>query len=178
MTVVQFDSHDPHEVLVDALAPAAVPTMRGRFSPRGSTPLFDAVGLLLDRAERAGGNDADQLVVVFTDGQENASRRWDRERLFARITALKDRGWTFVFLGANQDSYATGHRIGLADGNVSDFAPDSAGVNAAYAGLGRATSEWRAKDRTTRHQDRERFWGDVKEAQDNLSRRSPQDGNR
>lgn len=173
VTVVQFDSNDPHEVLVDALAPAAVPTMRGRFSPRGSTPLFDAVGLLLDKAEAAGGNDVDQLVVVFTDGHENASRCWDRDRLFARIGALKDRGWTFVFLGANQDSYATGHHIGLADGNVSDFAADSAGVNAAYAGLSRATREWRAKDRPSRQRDRERFWGDVKEAENDLSRRVP-----
>ena len=108
VTVVQFDDHDRHEVIVDAQPLDAVRSIAGRFEPRGSTPLYDAIGLLLDRAERRGGDAADQLVVVFTDGHENASRDWTQQRLFARIGALRDRGWTFVFLGANQDSYAAG----------------------------------------------------------------------
>lgn len=46
------------------------------------------------------------MVVVFTDGEENASRRWTRDALFSRIERLEAAGWSFVFLGANQDSYA------------------------------------------------------------------------
>jgi ADP-ribosylglycohydrolase len=171
VTVVQFDNEQPHEVLVDARPIGDVPSLRGRFVPRGTTPLFDALGLLLDRAERAGGHDADQLVVVLTDGEENASRHWDRARLFDRIARLQQRGWTFVFLGANQDSYAAGARIGLSDGNVSNFAPDGFGVRAASAGLSRATREWRGKGRAERSRDREQFWGDRKEAEDDLRER-------
>ena len=68
---------------------------------------------MLDRAEAAGGVGADQLVVVLTDGNENASRRWTRAAIFDRITRLQEQGWTFVFLGANQDSYATGGALGV-----------------------------------------------------------------
>ena len=130
------------------------------------TPLYDAIGLLLDRAERHGGDDADQLVVVLTDGAENASREWTQERLFARIGELRERGWTFVFLGANQDSYASGGGLGVRHGNTSNFMPDAAGVQAAYSGLDRTVSEWRGKSRAERRRDKDDFWGGRKEAEE------------
>lgn len=173
LTLVQFDGQDPHQVLVDAAPLDRVRSIAGRFRPRGNTPLFDAVALLLDRAERAGGHDADQLVVIFTDGEENASRTWSRVALFDRIARLQQRGWTFVFLGANQDSYAAGRAIGLAAGNVSNFGADATGVDAAYLGLSRATREWRGKSRQARSHDAQRFWGDVKEAEDEMRKRPP-----
>jgi hypothetical protein len=36
---------------------------------------------------------------------ENASIEWTHPDLFRRVADLRQRGWTFVFLGANQDSY-------------------------------------------------------------------------
>ena len=165
VTVVQFDDHDPHDVLVDAAPLARVHSIAERFEPRGSTPLYDAVGLLLDRAERRGGDDADQLVVVFTDGGENASRHWTQAKLFARISDLRERGWTFVFLGANQDSYATGGSVGFQAGNVSNYDASPMGVQAAYSGLDRTVAEWRGKDRVARRRDKDAFWGGRKEAE-------------
>jgi ADP-ribosylglycohydrolase len=168
VTLVQFDGQDPQEVVLDAVDLAAVPSLRGRFQPRGNTPLYDALGHLLDRAEVAGGVGADQLVVVLTDGYENASRRWTRAEIFARITRLQEQGWTFVFLGANQDSYATGRDVGVHAGSTSDFRADRQGVALAYESLGRATREWRGKSRAARDADRDRFWGDRKEAEEVL----------
>jgi hypothetical protein len=166
VTIVQFDGEDPHEVLVDAAPIATVPSLAGRFDPRGMTPLYDAVALLLDRAERRGGADADQLVVVLTDGEENASRRWTQRALFDRIEALRARGWTFVFLGANQDSYASGGAVGFQAGNVSNFEASPDGVHAAYDGLDRTVSAWRGKSRAERRRDRDDFWGGRKEAEE------------
>ena len=166
VTVVQFDDHDRHDVIVDAQPLDAVRSIAGRFEPRGSTPLYDAIGLLLDRAERRGGDAADQLVVVFTDGHENASRDWTQQRLFARIGALRDRGWTFVFLGANQDSYAAGGDVGFHAGNTSNFTSSPIGVQAAYSGLDRTVSDWRGKSRQQRRRDKDDFWGGRKEAEE------------
>jgi Mg-chelatase subunit ChlD len=59
--------------LVDGRPIAQVPSVGDLFRPRGMTPLYDAIALLLDRAERHSGDDADQLVVILTDGHENAS---------------------------------------------------------------------------------------------------------
>jgi ADP-ribosylglycohydrolase len=166
VTVVQFDDMDRHDVIVDAKPIAKVASIGDRFEPRGMTPLYDAIALLLDRAERHGGDDADQLVVILTDGHENASREWTHQRLFRRIAKLRDRGWTFVFLGANQDSYAVGDQMAMPAGNVSNFRPDAAGVSATYAGLDRTVREWRGKQRHQRRRDADQFWGDRKEAEE------------
>ena len=145
MTLVQFDGQNPQEVVLDGVDVGTVPSLQGRFEPRGSTPLFDALGQMLDRAEAAGGVGADQLVVVLTDGEENASRRWTREAVFDRISRLQEQGWTFVFLGANQDSYATGAALGVQSGSTSNFRADREGVARAYDGLSRATASGGAR---------------------------------
>ena len=166
VTLIQFDDHDPHEVLVDARPLDSVRSIAGRFRARGATPLYDAIGYLLDRAERRAGNPADQLVVIYTDGLENASHHWTAREVFSRITRLQEAGWTFVFLGANQDSYATGSGLAMRAGNTSNFAASPGSVAASYRGLSRSTSEWRRKGREQRRQDGEVFWGGVKEAEE------------
>ena len=166
VTVVQFDDQDRHDVIVNGLPIAQVPSVGDLFQPRGMTPLYDAIALLLDRAERHDGDDADQLVVILTDGHENASGEWTHQRLFRRIGKLRDRGWTFVFLGANQDSYEVGDQMAIPAGNVSNFRPDQDGMAATYAGLDRTVREWRGKERHERRRDADHFWGDRKEAEE------------
>ena len=169
VTLVQFDDREPHDVLVDARPLAKVRSIADRFEPRGMTPLYDAIGLLLDRAERRlkseDGDGADQLVVIFTDGMENASHQWTQKKLFKRIGKLRAAGWTFVFLGANQDSYEAGAGLAMAAGNVSNFRADAPGTAAAYVGLSRTVGEWRGKAREERRRDVDDFWAGQKEAE-------------
>jgi Mg-chelatase subunit ChlD len=166
VTIVQFDDEAPHDVIVDAKPLAKVRSITERFEPRGMTPLYDAIGLLLDRAVRRGGDPADQLVVILTDGMENASAEWTQKKLFERIAELRAAGWTFVFLGANQDSYEAGAGLAMAAGNVSNFRADSGGTQAAYAGLSRTVGEWRGKARNERRRDVDDFWAGQKEAEE------------
>ncbi len=165
VTVAQFDDEQPHDVIVDARPLDAVTSIRDRFAPRGMTPLYDAVALLLDRAEAHRGAPDDQLVVILTDGLENASHEWTRDGLFRRVRKLRSKGWTFVFLGANQDSYATGSQLAMPSGNVSNFRPDAAGVAAMTDGLSRTVGEWRGKSRSERRQDGDQFWSGKREAE-------------
>jgi Mg-chelatase subunit ChlD len=129
------------------------------------TPLYDALGRLLDRAIRTGGHPADQIVVILTDGLENASTTWTREATFARVAKMREDGWTFVFLGANQDSYATGRDLDFADGSVSNFLATPDGVLAAWDGASRVVRQYAMKTRQQRLRDRDDPWGDVKEAE-------------
>jgi Mg-chelatase subunit ChlD len=168
VTLVQFDGQDPHEVLVDGRPIEHVRSIAGRFVPRGNTPLYDAIGQLLARAERhvlAGGDPADQLAVILTDGHENASREFTAEQVNARIGGLRKTGWTFVFLGANQDSYDTGSRLAMAAGSTANFAASPAGVAASYGGLSRAVGEFRRKGRAQRVAEEGEFWGGTKESE-------------
>ena len=117
LTLVHFDSNDPYEVIHDAIPIHRVPDLaRDRYQPRGMTPLLDALGTPVETAGtrlEGLGHDENQIVAVITDGLENASRNWSRAELFDLINAKKNAGWTFVFVGANQDSYAEAGGLGL-----------------------------------------------------------------
>lgn len=56
------------------------------------------------------------LCVIVTDGNENSSREVSREQLAAMIAEREKRGWTFIYLGANQDAWATADTTGLSGG--------------------------------------------------------------
>jgi Mg-chelatase subunit ChlD len=179
-TLVQFDSADPHEVLADAIPIREMTRLDStRFHPRGGTPLYDAMGRLIAdatiRAEKMA--QADQpaeeiLFVTFTDGLENQSREYTQQKIFDLVKKREDKGWTFVFLGANQDSYAEGGQIGYSLANIQNFAPDAAGSTAAFSSLSSSVSRRRNAMRTGAHYDnRDLFEGD-KEAEDDLRGRS------
>jgi uncharacterized protein YegL len=84
------------------------PLTNAMYKPRGSTPMYDAVGDLLQELEEYDVTflDIAFLVIVISDGQENASRRYNRNQIAQRIQRLKATGrWTFAYVGANQDLY-------------------------------------------------------------------------
>lgn len=179
-TLVQFDSQDPHEVLTDAVPISEmIPLDATRFQPRGGTPLYDAMGILIAdatiRAEQKAleeGPGEEILFVTFTDGQENQSHEYTREKIFDLVKKREDKGWTFVFLGTNQDSYAEGGQIGYSASNIQNFAPTPPGTSAVYQSLSASVSRRRAAMRRgERYDNRDLFEGD-KAAEDDLRGRS------
>lgn len=55
----------------------------------------------------------------------------------------KARGWTFVFMGANQDSYAAG--VGNTKGATMNFAATTEGIRAAFADVESSNREMRSR---------------------------------
>lgn len=178
LTLAQFDSEDPFEVVRDAEPIDSVAPLRvDQFQPRAMTPLFDAMGALFGhmdaeatRRAAAGLPVEDILCVVFTDGLENHSRNWSRERVFDAVEEHKELGWSFVFLGANQDSYASGAALGFCADNLSDFQPSPPGVDAAFASVSRASLAHRGRDRLGRREHADDFFGGIKEAEEQMGR--------
>ena len=170
LTLVQFDSNEPYEVIHDAVPIKKVPDLTSeQYQPRGMTPLLDALGSLIEAADarlKRLDHDEDQVVAVFTDGLENASRRWNRADLFDLITARKEAGWTFVFMGANQDSYAEAGRLGMDAGSVQDFRGDEQGVHLAFRSMDRAVGEYRRSTYNERARRRKAFFAGKKEAEE------------
>ena len=152
MTLVQFDTTDPFEVLTDAAALPRVRPLSGRtFQPRGGTPLWDALGELITRASVRqqqrmvlGKRPEETVVAVYTDGEENSSGRYSGEAIRRLIGAKKEEGWTFVFLGAGLDAYAEGGRIGVGVGSTQAFAPDGHGARLAFDELDHSLTTFRA----------------------------------
>lgn len=152
VTLVQFDTGDAHEVVLDARPIVEVPPLtRGSFVPRGGTPLLDATGLLVARAaeraearRRAGEAPEAVVVATITDGQENSSREHDRASIMRMVAAKEAEGWTFAFLGAGLDAYAEAGGMGYDARSVQGFAADGTGAQAAFGSLSRAALEHRA----------------------------------
>lgn len=123
-----------------------------------------AIGVLLDRSGSMQGNEASVvqgvnefvggmaetkpdpkaggkvLCVVVTDGLENASREVSQEALAAMTREREAEGWTFIYLGANQDAWGTGASLGLsggASGQSVNYASTPKGMRSALSDVRR-----------------------------------------
>jgi uncharacterized protein YegL len=108
------------------------------YQPSGMTALYDAVGHSIK--EKSEGK---TLVVIMTDGAENSSREYDAKSIQKLIKGLEAKdNHTFVFLGANQDSWATGSILGIPTMNTSNFNATGTGVRAAMVMMAQNTSSF------------------------------------
>ncbi|MEI8127341.1 MAG: vWA domain-containing protein [Actinomycetota bacterium] len=155
ITFIQFDSQDSHHVVFSALPVTEVRELTSSsFVPRGATPLYDAMGHAIAsatiRAEQVKNQTTgeDIVFVTFTDGEENDSIEYDRKKIFTLIKKREKLGWTFVYLGANQDAYGEADLAGFDKANVSNFVADAAGTQTAFDSLSKATSMRRARQRS------------------------------
>lgn len=181
VTLVQFDSEEPFEVLADAVPVKKAGALSAeQYRPRAATPLLDAIGSLIGRADErakrrreAGKEPEDQTVVIVTDGLENASTDFTWADIHRLISSRREQGWAFVFMGANQDSYFEGARLGVEPGNVQNYEASDEGVGEAFASVSRAYSERRTMHSTVGlTPDNDEFFGGVREAEEGMRRRS------
>jgi uncharacterized protein YegL len=146
VTLVQFDDH--YEVVYTAKLLADVPPLE--LVPRGQTGLLDAIGRTLDAtgARLAAMKEEDRpgkvLIVIITDGQENASREYRRARVFDIITTQRTKfAWEFLFLGANQDAIGAAKDLGIATDNAVNYVASAAGAQGLMRGLSHNVANYR-----------------------------------
>ena len=143
LTLALFDNEylTPH----DAVNLENVPELTtATFIPRGSTALYDAIGRTIDniggRLDKAAAKPDKVIVVVLTDGQENASREYTRERVAEMIKHQQEKyAWEFVFLAANQDAFEAGAALNIKACNTANFAASAKGTAVAYAYMSNTT---------------------------------------
>jgi von Willebrand factor type A domain len=133
------------EISIDAII--------NEYQPRGGTALYDAIAnTITTLASRLKGDRKNEkcLVIVMTDGHENASKEYSlrengKKRLFDLIKAYEKKGnWTFVYLGANVDSFAEAAAIGIPQGNAAYYSASPVSVNLTAASLTGVTKSRRA----------------------------------
>ena len=73
------------------------------YEPDCCTALYDAMGLSLNALRKSVTETDKVLVTVVTDGEENASREFNSQAIKALVDELKEKGWIFAYMGANQD---------------------------------------------------------------------------
>ena len=142
-TFTKFNS-DRTSIVCDNIPVKDVPLLTSsNYIPNNLTPLYDAIGASIKTIDRALTKEPlDVLCVIMTDGQENCSREFTRSKIFDIISEKQKEGWTFAYLGANQDSWGEGVKVGIAGDNTLDFAYDSAGVTRGFASTMAATNRY------------------------------------
>ena len=97
------------------------------FRPDGSTALLDAVGLSTKHIEelmkiQRVDTDTTVVIVILTDGEENASKFYTLKDIKAMISRLQETGkWTFSFLGANLDSVEVAESMSIKRQNSAVY---------------------------------------------------------
>jgi len=152
LTLVQFDSQDPYEIVYHFKALAEVPELtRETFVPRANTPLLDAIGRGINDLEKslADKTEAERpsrvVMVLITDGQENASREFRKDQIEKMIKEKQEKAaWQFVFLSADLDAIGDALASGVRAASTLAHDKDSRGVGAAWAALSRSVSDYRS----------------------------------
>ena len=137
VSTVLFDNEST--VLHDRIKLDRVPKMTDRdYTVGGCTALLDAIGGAIHhignihKYARPEDIPAKTMFVITTDGMENASRRYDYEKVRKMIEAQKERGWEFLFLGANIDAAAEAKRFGIDESHAANYHCDEDGTALNY----------------------------------------------
>ena len=135
-TLVQFDSQDPFEVIHKFTDIQMVADLTGQtYVPRASTPLYDAVGRGINDLKAGLGALPEALrpkkivMVIVTDGQENASREFTGVQVRKMIADAKEAGWQFVFLSADESAISDSSSLNIDASNAAFFKKSTAGAN-------------------------------------------------
>jgi hypothetical protein len=135
-TLVQFDSQDPFEVIHKFTDIQMVGDLTAQtYMPRASTPLYDAVGRGINDLRAGLGGLPEALrpkkivMVIVTDGQENASREFTGAQVRKMIADAKEAGWQFVFLSADESAISDSSSLNIDASNAAFFKKSTAGAN-------------------------------------------------
>ncbi|NPV12891.1 MAG: VWA domain-containing protein [Ignavibacteria bacterium] len=130
------------------------PMTNKTYVPRGGTALYDAIGKTIDSeldflAQNPNNRPDKTLCVILTDGEENSSREYSREKIKMMIEEMeKEFKWNFIFLAANQDAIMTAGSIGIAAGKSMNFAANGEGITVAYQKISKAASYYRTTNQS------------------------------
>jgi Mg-chelatase subunit ChlD len=122
-----YFNHHVQDIILNGSVDQILPMDPRTFDPGGSTALLDAIGksiyqLKSDFETELKKDEATVVMVIITDGAENASRLYTYHEVARMIKELDETGkWTFSFLGADLDAIHTSQMLNIRKENVISF---------------------------------------------------------
>lgn len=126
---------DTQRVIVREVFPMSVITEipdTYEYNPYGATPLFDAIGISVNKLYNQIKNDenATAVITIVSDGMENSSKKYSCDSIKNLIEFLTEKGWSFSYMGTAHDVEFAAHEIGIT--NTMTFEQTDAGTRDAY----------------------------------------------
>ena len=155
VSTVLFDNIS--EVIHDRIDINEIKRMTRRdYQVGGCTALLDAIGGAIHHIgnihKYARPEDIPEhtIFIITTDGMENASHRYSKDRIKEMIKRQTEKyGWEFIFLAANIDAVETAENIGIRKERAANYRQTKDGVYRSYCAMSEAISTVRrncAKD--------------------------------
>jgi len=122
-----FFNENVRDIISNGKVEQLVPMNPKTFLPNGSTALLDAIGKSIYQIKSDFGpallnDEASVVMVIITDGEENASRFYTYHEIARMIKELDEtEKWTFSFLGADLDAIHTSQMLNIRRENVISF---------------------------------------------------------
>jgi len=113
---------------------------------RGCTALLDAIGGAVHHISNVHKYIREEdvpehtMFIITTDGMENASREYSSDKVKKLIEEKKEKGWEFIFLGANIDAIETAKHFGISEDRAVNYHCDSAGTALNFSVMSEAIS--------------------------------------
>lgn len=87
------------------------------YRPANDTPLLDAIGQSVGSLEEAirGYSNYHVLVTILTDGYENSSSQFTAPQIKNLIEMLKEKKWTFTYIGTEHDVDAVAFSLSITN---------------------------------------------------------------
>lgn len=107
-----------------------------RYVPCCMTPLYDAIGITIQKLKRDIANieDAAVSVTIITDGYENASKEWKGDAIKKLVEDCKKDGWMFAFIGAGEDILKVASTISITNTVLWDKTKEGTRIMFSVAG--------------------------------------------
>ena len=146
----------------------SIPNLLARdYQPDGMTAMLDAIGFSLTRLQKKLNKleNATAVVTIISDGEENASWRYDLQEVATLIDTLKNQGVMFVFMGTNQNVERTATLLHIDDYKAFPYTEEGMkdawrrGINAS-AGYYNRMSQYNRDTRGMSKGERNRYYRD------------------
>ena len=94
------------------------------FRPGRCTPLYDAMGVTLNGLDGQIHEEDRVMATIITDGYENASEEYSGKTVKSLVARLRDKGWSFAYIGANQDAVEVAKDLNISNALNFDATPE------------------------------------------------------
>jgi uncharacterized protein YegL len=148
ISLINFNDKIEHVYKCEDIQNASELTSKN-YVPSGLTAMYDGIGIMLDTlsADIEKRDDKDKpekvIVVIITDGYENFSKEYDSKQIKEKIENFKNKGWDFIYLGANQDAFVESGNIGIPQAGSAGWKSTRGGTKSMYSSVTDTMSSYR-----------------------------------
>lgn len=118
---------------------------KNEITGRGGTALNDAIMMTLLAIDEVKRPEDKVLVNIYTDGGENASRKYHARQVKEKIDILSEQGYTITFIGTDQDVDYMVRNLNVTRSNTMSYDGTSQGLSRSMSINSAARTEYSSK---------------------------------